>query len=261
MAKNSRTILIHFCLQVLAGGIVLLIASSYFDGPLGGVGLIGTYFVTAFASILVSFLILSTSYKLPREEKFKSVILNTVFWTMVPFIFSIANRSSSGWQDDPEMKKKSEAIEKVTLDAARQMGLTSYTWSPAIWRCIMKTNDGKEHSFYLQPDDKTLYVACKVTLPPFNDTLAWLRLSLDHASVYLNSLAIRRLDSCINTRNYTFKVGNDPDSEFEIVIYPMNVINNHLGINAKLCFERSYGNLCLRLGYNQHLKNIYKNKY
>jgi hypothetical protein len=86
MKKTWQIILVHICLQASIGGAIILSASGDFDGPLGGLGLIGVYVITALALTLISFLILLNVNKLSSEVALKSASLSILLWFFAPLI-------------------------------------------------------------------------------------------------------------------------------------------------------------------------------
>ncbi|MBX3163618.1 MAG: hypothetical protein KF900_04005 [Bacteroidetes bacterium] len=212
MKKNWLIILIHLGLQTLIGVLSVVWAQDKFAGDtLAGLGVIFTYVTTAAISILISFLVLLLVNKQNGKRLFFSVILSLAVWSIIIPATLIAGRKVndeiSSAKNRASIKKRLENTNK-TLDAVKQMGLSSYTWNAYFNQYDMKTKNGNLHAFLLE--DGKLYIYSNALLPAYNDTLSWLKLTLEEASVYLNSNAYKILDSCIRVGKYYFSSRENP---------------------------------------------------
>ncbi len=106
----------------------------------------------------------------------------------------------------------------------------------------MRTEDGKLNFFYVTSN--SFFITTLVEEPAFNDTLAWLKLTLKEASAYLNSNGYRVLDSCIRGRSYNFK--SNERSSVKLLINSSHLKDRDLYISGE-SYDSDYGNFHLVL--------------
>lgn len=222
MKKNWKVILLHLCAQALIGSTIIISNSDCYQGSeLSGIFcFLITYIPTALSLILISFITLLFTHK--NELRLKSIItlLGLVMWFLLPLIYLLCLREIRERRDRNYPERSIEEIKTASLNAAKQMGLSSYTWNPSINQVEMKLEGGKQHSFKLL-NSGALHISSKVEPPDKNDTLAWLKLTLKEASVYLNENAYREIDSLVKSRCYKFSYDETPDVlSVYIFIYP-----------------------------------------
>jgi hypothetical protein len=224
LSKNWQIILISLCLQALFGSLLLSSASDHFHGQHGGIIFLFIYVSTAIGLILLFFLTFLSMRKHYPGLAVRGTLTGIGVWLLIPFLYKYVQNHVRE-QEDPEQAVRKhariyEAARKEgTLAAARQMGLSPYSWSSVHHSLEITTDRGIRHWLVVQ--DNRLSAYCNPEpLPDKKDTLAWLHMILEEASVYLDPGAHRRFDSCIRTKQYEFRYLDRQDApEFSIKVY------------------------------------------
>lgn len=249
MKKNWQVVLLHIGLQIIIGGLFVL--GGFQNTGKFDANLIITYFFTAVGITLTSFLSLLFVNKHYRRVLRLSTFISVGIWFLGPLLIAACANLYEQMEQRFYEKAKYDQLREEVLKLPGQVGISSYTWDPTINQCRMTVRDGAIHTFSFLDGD--LLVACQVRHPAVTDTLAWLKLSLDIASVYLDPAAYQVLDSCVEARCYDFYFSKDP-LIVGIELFPKSSEDGEIGIRANL-WDQWYGNFCVRLKYGKQIKN------
>ncbi|MBX3163780.1 MAG: hypothetical protein KF900_04820 [Bacteroidetes bacterium] len=230
MNKNWQVFLIHLCVQIFVGVIIVQAITPSSDGHFRAIGELIRLVVMACSFVVISILAFLFVNKEYRKSIVYSILMGGILLLFIPIIIEKCDNALREMKWRAERKKSNEAFKNRNLEVAKQVGLSSYTLNPTTNQIVVKTKDEKQQTFYV--NNGRLIIHSNIQPPASNDTLAWLKLSLEEASVYLNSDIYGVLDSCIQVRNYGFRSKKEP-LFVSFVIRPLGSINTETKLQGE----------------------------
>lgn len=240
-------------LQAVVGIIIVNSVLNGINGPIyNGTSLVLGYLFMALSLSAAGYLILYHVLKQPKALAFRCTLLSGMLWILGPVIFVVCyNQVSTLFSKD-----YNDIAKEKTIEAAKHMGIKSYSWNSTVKQCVVELENGERQSFFL--NGNLLHIYCNLPQASKEDTLAWLKLTLDEAASYLDSKAFNTMDSCIKAGNYYFKSYAE-SPKIELAIYPFNNQSYRERINGESIEQGSdkysQGNFHITLNYERQSKN------